>query len=384
MRRAVLAVLVAACGCGDEPGLGPGEPLQPTGSLFVVAHQGDELIYAAPAVVDARALGTVTTVYVTDGDLEHHLDPPSRISALEKAYSGSTDGWACGTIDLGGHDVEHCHSASDGTSLVFLHYPEGGYLGDTGDSLLHLFDGTIDAAAGYTRDGLLATLNAAILASATSNVHTMEIASTHGMDHSDHELVGAATLLASGCVPTPQGVLWLSAHRGDNVATEAPNVLGTTLDAALAMLGRYGSPISDHARTLVQRSYSVSNGSGYGQLRLVDQCVRLDGGSLTVGDCTGAPEWLLERGRLVSNTPPDPRCLQVLPTGEVTIDATCTESTANAFYPDADGHVWSAVPPPAVGVTAGRHLYCLAAVAGRPRAVVCGEGLAPIWTFDPI
>lgn len=389
MKAALVGALaLAACGGGTSaPGPGPdggaGEELVPTGALFVVAHQGDELVYAQPDVVQALAAGGgVTTVYVTDGDLEHGGSAADRKAALEKAYTGTTDGWSCGPIALAPHDVEHCHSGV--VSLVFMHYPSAGTDGADPNSLQHLYDGSVDLVAGYTRDTLIATINEVVRASATPNVHTLEVSATHGADHSDHEIVGAATLLAVACVPTPSGFVLLASHRGDNVAAEAPNVSGAALDTALLMLANLESPVSERARALVQRSYPIHMDRGLGgPLKIDGQCVRLDSDSVTMGDCTGAPSWYREGARFISNGTPS-KCLQVLPTGEVAIDATCTESTALSLYPDDDGRIWSAVPPPMVNVTAARHLYCLAPVAGRVRAVVCGGDLAPVWSFDAI
>src|SRR5512140_3899043 len=194
MRAVALAVVLA--GCGDNI-LGDGVPLSTGNDLVVVAHQDDDLLFMQPDVFELVQRGTgVTTVYVTAGNGTKGADVAAqRDVGLMEAYGAlvGDKSWTCGYIELAGHLAQHCRLASANLSLVFVAYPDGGKQGEQADSLLHLWEGSIDRATTvadrtttYTREQLVEVIAEIMRETQPKLVHTLEIASTHGHDHADH------------------------------------------------------------------------------------------------------------------------------------------------------------------------------------------------------
>lgn len=391
MRAAVLIALLAACGGGGDEA--PGPAFAPARELVIVAHPGDDLTQMQPAI-DAAIASGVTTLYVTapagkDAD---------GVKAAYAAMLGSS-AWQCGQTPLGEISVEHCRAG--GVSLVFLAYPYGGTDGSAPDSLLQLWEANIQTAttAGrvpseLTQAALIRTVAALIDVTAPATLRTQEIAATHGSDESDHMLTGALALLAtaaSGQAPA------LRAYRGDNVVGEPANVDGTALARAETIASYFAACVSGCAacgqpctadalapaqRAALQRSLAVDFVAGSGVLRLDGSCVAVTavGANAAMVDCASAPTWALGAdGKLRSS---NGLCLRVLPTGEV-IATACTESGGSVrFFRDAEGHLWSGVPPLPTDDMAYAHLDCLGAAGGRPRAGLCGATVAPIWQLE--
>src|SRR5205814_4000032 len=123
-----------------------------------------------------------------------------RYEGLMSAYAaaaGATD-WKCGFIEIVGHAAEHCRLADKRVSLVFLGYPDGGKEGEYDPSLLHMWEGTAtnvttvaQDTTTYDRDGLVDVVAQIVRITQPATVHTLEVAATHGRDHSDHMVVGA-------------------------------------------------------------------------------------------------------------------------------------------------------------------------------------------------
>jgi hypothetical protein len=110
------------------------------------------------------------------------------------AYTAVTglDGWDCGWLEIAGHAAQHCRLGDAHLSLVFLGYPESDPAGNTPQSLRHLWDGTIDIAitigdrpASYDRVDLVRVVAEVIDLTQPRTIRTLELASTHGLDHAD-------------------------------------------------------------------------------------------------------------------------------------------------------------------------------------------------------
>ncbi|HSD85973.1 MAG TPA: PIG-L family deacetylase, partial [Kofleriaceae bacterium] len=254
MRRLVLLALCGMAACGDNL-LATGDPLAPAGDLVIVAHQDDDLLFMQPDVLEAvRAGGGVTTVYVTAGNGTKGADASDRrYEGLRSAYSaaaGST-AWRCGYVEITGHVAEHCRLTDRPVSLVFLAFPDGGKEGEHTASLLHLWQGTIAGAETvahrttyYDRDGLIETVAQIIRITQPSRVRTLEIAATHGRDHSDHMLVGALTVLA---MTRASSVAELLSYRGYSIADEPTNKVQPIYDESFEVLAHYEACVADCA-----------------------------------------------------------------------------------------------------------------------------------------
>jgi LmbE family N-acetylglucosaminyl deacetylase len=384
---------VLACGDnlhGDAP------PLAPSNELFVVAHPDDDLLLMQPDLLAAlRRGGGVTTVYVTAGngassDVEAAM---RRYEGVKSAYgyaAGDTR-WQCGAISLAGHRAEHCRI--DGVSLVFLGYPDGGKLGEHPFGLLQLWRGEIASAttistdpARYDRAGLVATLTTIIHATAPATIRTLEVSSSHGRDHPDHQAVGALSVLAIAAAHvSPE----LVSYRGYAISDEPPNKVTATYDAAFEMLARYEACATDcaacgEACTTVtdthvewlRRRYAVGfRRSAGGQLRLGTQCLNQ---ALDLVACSAAPPWTLDAaGELRVYD----RCIEVADDGSVSLEL-CIGGKEHRFFLDDEGNVVSGVAP-RIGDAGDGFLSCLSANAGRVELVPCGAEQAQVWSLAP-
>jgi len=240
-------VLIALAACADARAP-DGEPLRPAPDLTVVAHQDDDLLFMQPDIADlAGRHAGLTNVYVTAGNGKRGIVAADRrYRGLMEAYAaaaGVESRWSCGWIVLAGHLAEHCRLGEGAISLVFLGYPDGGKEGELTDSLLHLWDGSIAGAdtiarrrARYDRDGLIAAVAEVIAQTAPTTIRTLDLAATHGRDHSDHEVVGALAMLAAARAGYAHALL---AFRGYSMESEPEDVTGALYDRAFGMLARY-------------------------------------------------------------------------------------------------------------------------------------------------
>ena len=389
MKLAVVLSVVAVAACSDDKA-GPGQPLAQADDLVIVAHQGDELRYMADDIVNEIGTTPVTTVVVTQGSSESVDDPADAADAtgIKAAYAflagASVNDWACGAITVNQHTVRHCVLAAAKASLVFLDLPFGNHDGSAAQSLLHLWEANpptiatvTDAKDTYAQADLIATLAAIVTASAPKTLRTLEIAATHGDDHSDHMLVGAAAWLALAATQVstaPQ----IFAYRGDNIANEAANV--TPSDRGELAFAKYLGPCVgacpvDPTLQLRQRRYPIlARASTSGAFQIGSQCASFTG---NVGDngtlvaCAGAPSFTYAATDLaVRHTG---GCVRSLFTAELVEDTACAAGDPGVhFLYDQDGHLWFGVPPAPAADMSFAHLVCMDAAGGRPRGALCG------------
>jgi len=397
--RFLVVLVVTSAACGDDL-YPPGPALAAAEHLTIVAHQDDDLLFMQPDLADlADRRERLTNVYVTAGNATGGVEiSDKRNAGLMEAYAeaaGVDSAWACGEIDLADHAAEHCRLGGAPISLVFLGYPDGGKQGEQRDSLLHLFDGSIPSAetiarrpARYDQAGLIAAVADVIRATQPRTIRTLELAATHGRDHSDHMVVGALTLLAvaeTGSAPE------LLSFRGYATELEPENVIDPLYDRSANNLAHYHACASDcaacgtacptidgtHAAWL-RRRYAVGLRTNLvGALRTGDRCVQAHPttGAPILGACASQDDvQLTPDGRVRLGE----RCLAVDPDGGLGL-VSC--AAAARFFLDDDGHLWSGAPAPAAGVTAGQHLRCLSPDGERLVVAPCGDGHAPRWTL---
>jgi LmbE family N-acetylglucosaminyl deacetylase len=387
----VLAVLALVAACGDNA-LPDVAGLAPAQDLAIVAHADDDLLFMQPDLIEAVRAGTgVTIVYVTAGNDDRDLDyARERYDGVMAAYSAVTaaTAWSCGWFELAGHAAEHCRLAAANLSLVFLGYPDGGKQGQFASSLLALWQGRIAGAdtvaersAHYDREGLVATLAAAIVATDPRTIRTLEVASTHGNDHSDHMLVGALAVLARA---RAGGRAELLSYRGYDIAGEPADDFPPITKIADDAFARYsacaegcaacGDACATFSATYagyLQRHYAVHvNRVATGVLASTDGCATLGG----IVDCAAAPIWRFD-GDIARI---GDACIAVGADGAV---ATTTCDAATSLSLDEEGHVWVGVAP--ATVTELDHLDCLAVIDGVVRATPCGGDGAATWSLLP-
>jgi LmbE family N-acetylglucosaminyl deacetylase len=389
----ILWLVLVACGDNELPNA---TPLATAHDLVIVAHQDDDLLFMQPDLIEAvRRGGGVTIVYVTAGNDNHTLAySTKRYDGVMAAYAAATGatGWGCGWVELAGHAAEHCRLDDAKLSLVFLGYPDGGKQGELSSSLLALWEGRIAGAdtiaertAHYDREGLIATLAAIIHTTQPSTIRTLEVAATHGVDHSDHMLVGALAVLARASSP-----IELLSYRGYNINGEPIDAFAPVTPVANDAFAHYTACTEDCASCgeactmfsatyagYMQRRYAVRIGRrASGALVSDGACANADG-TVTAANCAAPTLWHFDRDGALHVAD---QCITVQSTGEL-IAGSCDAATPVSL--DEEGHIWIAVaPPPASGLDL-THLDCLAAVDGHVRAMLCGGDFAPAWTVAP-
>lgn len=399
-----LASALGTVACGDNT-YPEGEPLAAASELTIIAHQDDDLLVMQPDLGEAvqRRVG-VTNVYVTAGNSTHGWElAETRNAGLMAAYTELTGdaGWACGWLRIETVWVEHCRLASARLSLVFLYYPDGLQDGSATASLLHLWEGTIETAAAvarrpstYDQATLVQVVTEIIDQSAPTTIRTLDVASTHGHDHSDHMIVGALTVLAAArSTHDPR----LIAYRGYNIQDEPPNADPALYDRSTAALQRYeacatgcaacgdacplGAVLPLHLDYLRHRYAIGMRPTASGTLQLGDGCISVTaaGGNAAITDCATAPVWQLD-GHGTLRTAGD-LCLEVFLTGEIVVDTCRDAGPGGRFFLDDDGHLWTGAMPAPEADMAFAHLDCVGAAGGRPRAGLCGQDRAPSWVF---
>ena len=403
--------MIVLVSCGDNE-LPPGAPLARSGDVVIVAHQDDDLLFIEPDVIDAvRAGGGVTTIYVTAGNATHGTgQADKRYDGLESAYADaagrSRSEWFCGWIQIDGHTAQHCRLDAAKLSLVFLAYPDGGVQGEYDHSLLKLWEGVIDGAdtialdtAHYDRDGLVETIADVLQLAQPATVHTLEVASTHGHDHSDHMIVGALAVLALARSGVPAELI---SYRGYDILDEPADKLGALYADDFAVLARYeacaaGCASCGQACTTIEtdhmewlgRRYAVGFRTMTGQIDASDGsgCAELDENSGLVVDSECAPTIFHfdASGTVRIATLAGARlCLQRTSDDRL-IGAPCTGDASQHFYLDDEGHIWSAVPPVPQANMDFAHLDCMdVSPAGEGIVTLCGADHAPTWTVEPV
>jgi hypothetical protein len=392
MIRAVLAVAaVAACG-DNQPAVGP--PIAHADTLVVIAHFDDDMIFMQPELLHALESGSVTTVYVASGDPVHGDERAEHnFEAAMTAYglAARSTHWDCGYVDAGGSPVHHCRLHDRPVSMIGLDLPDGGIPGDGAESLLHLVQGDVAALhihglVGGTANVASITdeLGAIVTATQPAELHALDLAATHGYDHSSHLFSSAFAFWAAARVGYAGPVRW---HRGYNVESEQPTLADADLAAVTPMLsyfeacyfgcGTCGSscPALDPAHaTWLRRQYSWTRDlTTHGVLARTDDpaaCLTVTGGALGLGDCATAPVFLLDAtGRLGTGG----LCATA---GDAAVTlAACDGSAAQRWWLDSDGALWSAVPPAPAADMAHDHVRCLDGAT----APICGARLHPTW-----
>jgi len=392
---------VAVClllGCGDNL-IGGSVQLAHTHDLDVVAHQDDDLLFMQPDVIEAVRRGTgVTNLYITAGNGQKGTDAANpRYAGLKAAYGDAANdhAWDCGWITVREHPIQHCRLEAENVSLLFLAYPDGGKYGELHHSLLRLWEGSIensttvaDRTTVYSRSELIETVAAIMRTVAPATVRTLDLAASHGYDHSDHMIVGALTGLALARTTLDPELL---TYRGYNIASEPVNKLPAVIASVHDVLAHYeacatncgaacGSPctkIDASHDTWLARRYAVGfRNRARGQLRSGSQC--LTGAGL--GACATAPSFSFAHGQLAFGS----GCLAIDDSG-TPVFATCeNDNPAQRFLFDDEDHLWSGLAPETGPLLDYAHMRCVVPKADNTVTTeTCGGPDAARWQWAP-
>ena len=395
---------VMLVGCGDNiPGIG--EPLAPAKTLFVIAHFDDDMIFMEPEIVNAIESRSSTTVYVTSGDPLHGNDSAEdTFFAAQVAYAavaGSKE-WKCGYKTVAGAPVHHCRLRDRGVSMIGLDIPDGGIEATNNPTLLQLVEqqvttlpimGPVGGVA--TETSIVDELAEIIATTNPTEIHTLDLAATHGRDHSSHLFASAFTLWAAARVGYAGPMRW---HRGYNVETEQPDLDDASYAAAASMIGYFeacyfgcgpcGSSctkLDSSHDTWVHRQYSTARVTATsGSLSLDGSAVCLAmGGSAALADCAVATPLTLDAAGHLST---GDACVAAAADGSVSL-APCGNDVGQYWVLDEDGLVWNGEIPPGTPGMDFDHVRCLVAadpvVGGAVTTATCGAATHPHWQFVP-
>jgi LmbE family N-acetylglucosaminyl deacetylase len=402
MRTAVTVLIALAAACGDNIAV---RVLEQTHDLVVVAHQDDDMLFMQPDLFDiVTQRRPVTVLYVTAGDAGAGLPfVMARRRALQNAY-GTVAGsiaWRCGLVELADHMMLKCSLADRPVTLVFLHYPDGGVVGEAPGSLLHLWEGTIteattveDVPATYDRASLITAVAAIIDETRPEIIRTLEVSGTHGDDHADHMIVGALTQLA---LAQATGEAQLLSYRGYNINYEPRNLdeqvyeqTSLFMRAYLACMiscggvcGESPCPTVPDQRYVefLHRRYVVAMRDAplSGALSSSAGCIGLEDEDLEVGSCAAAPDIRLADAGLIKL---GDDCLEVQHDSTLALGA-CDPDPHRFFQLDQEGHLFSGVAPKPAPDMLYDHSTCIFAESGALRAGLCGEHREQTWQVVP-
>jgi len=203
-------------------------------TLNVVAHEDDDLLFINPSVSDDIAAGRcVVTLFVTAGDSgrppSYWLDRERGAMAAYAEMSGTSSTWNSDTILLAGHSIVRQSLVGTRITLLFMRLPDAhGNPNRPFGTLQALWEGqvrTLRALTGggtYTRQSLIKTVLAAMVAYQPDRIRTLDYAGHYGDgDHADHHTVGFVTLAAQ---QSYRAYHEISAYRGYTVADYPDNL----------------------------------------------------------------------------------------------------------------------------------------------------------------
>jgi len=381
-----LLIACALAGCGDNfVPIGP--PLAPSDTLFLGAHDDDDFIFMEPELETLLANGTATTtIYATTAGPD---GPNLNLMEAAKVAYGSTVGsqhWDCGRLAIGSITAEHCRLRDRPVSIVDLGLPDGGIPGDRPASLLNLVNGSTAELDGYFGgsvdvDSVIALFEDIYTATTPGAVQTLELAGSHGRDHSSHMFVASIGLWAAARVGYTGPIMW---NRGYNVDVEMPTLDGAELASARKLLGYYEA-CADHCGTCgtvcatldpaheawIARQYQNTRVlEASGSLALNGMC--LDA-TLALGDCTSAPSFdLSSTGALRLGD----QCVTTAADDTVSL-APCAGLPEQFWALDSEGSLWNGRVPSHLPDMTFDHMRCLAGAT----APTCGATVQAHWTI---
>jgi len=398
-------------GCGDNiPDPEGGPPLVPARALVVNAHFDDDIILMAPALQDALAAGSVTALYVFSGDLRYG-DGHARhaFGAAQVAWGAmvGSSAWDCGYLSVAGAPAHHCRLRDRPISLISLDIPDGGIDAEAAWSPLHVFEGDPPSIAirgeiggTATPETITATLAALIEATAPAQIDALDLAATHGRDHSSHMFASSYAFWGAARLGYPGPIRW---HRGYNVDVEPRTLDGEDYAAAHEMLGYFdacytgcgpcgtscSNPDPQH-ECWMSRQYSFTRSpvAASGPLALQAApalCVSASPAGITVADCATADAVELDAGGHLHLAGLDGVCLAspLDPAGAVVL-VPCATAPEQYWASDSEGHLWNGRRPGGAPGMDYDHVRCLNAEPQAGAAVtapVCGSRLHPTWTL---
>ncbi|HET6345099.1 MAG TPA: PIG-L family deacetylase [Myxococcota bacterium] len=223
----------------------------PAGSMHVVAHEDDDLLFMNPGIDAAITQGAaVTTVYLTAGDAGRNAaywqDREAGERAAYAAMAGVTDLWKEDRLDVEGVRLARLRlAAAPRVTLLFMRLrdacDETCPKGPAASNLSRLWEGSVsshgavDGSAAASRDGVIALLAALMRVYAPVHLHLLDSTGAHGDDHPDHR----ASALFGAAAAERAGIRDVVQHRGYNILDLPPNLPNAAATRKAAIFARY-------------------------------------------------------------------------------------------------------------------------------------------------
>jgi hypothetical protein len=382
----VIGACASACGDNDIP-IAP--PLAHSDTLFLAAHEDDDMIFMQPELVGRLARGeSTTTVYASTAGPDGRGRFVFYSAMVAYGKLAGSDAWDCGQLPLGTIVVEHCRLRDRPVSILDFGIADGAINGDRPASLLHLIDGSVpelpaDSGGTVTRETVVDLFGHLLDTTTPNSIETLELAGSHGRDNSSHMFVASIGLWAAARAGFSGPITW---HRGYNVEVEQPTLDGDDLTHARTMLGYYEAcadrcaacgtscpSVNAAHETWLSRQYATGRVlEAHGKLALGERC--LDA-SLALDDCANAIEIELAADGVLRV---GDSCVTSAESGSVSV-APCTGAPEQYWVLDTEGALWNGRPPQPGPDMAYDHVRCLT----EQGVVTCGANLQAHWTFLP-
>ena len=346
----------------------------PSGHIYVVAHQDDDLLFVNPDIERSIQSGHPTrVVFVTAAGSpdvatwqarEHGVYTPYLMMANASfdIYADSATYWTCGNHTYNGFPVRLCTMTQNtNVSVVFMRLPDGGlsslWATDSGAPFYVSPKSTLTTADGantYTRANAISTLAAIFADFAPARLGTMDSTFAYGDDHQDHV---TSALLALEAAHQWGLALETRIYRGYSTdgapdyyttpAAEAENLSPAEYAEKHAVMVGYGGDFANGSTfdNWCHRRYAItSNPSGFGPIAESGGCLDVQGGVTTDGtpviattcNASAAQVWTVTAdARLVG---PAGKCLTLGSSGAAQL-STCSASPAQKWTLFANGQL---------------------------------------------
>ena len=347
----------------------------PTGHVYVVAHQDDDLLFMNPDIETSIQSGHPTRViFVTAAgspDLsswqarEHGVYTPYMMmaKATYSIYDDSATYWTCGSHTYNGFAVRQCAlTQNPDVSLVFLRLGDGALSSlwdtDSGAPFYVTPAATLTSADGvntYSKASLIATMASIFADFAPARVGTLDSTFAYGDDHQDHVTSALLSLEATHQWGASVATRIYRGYSMDGApdyyttpAAEAVNLSPAEYTEKHAVMEAYGGGFANGGTfdNWCHRRYAIDRiASGVGPIQESGAgCLDTQGGATADGTravvsaCTGAASqnWTVTPDYQIAG--PGGKCLTIGTAGAVQI-STCAATAAQKWTLFANGQV---------------------------------------------
>jgi LmbE family N-acetylglucosaminyl deacetylase len=343
--RAVANVSVGASGPGN-------------GTVYVMAHQDDEVYFMEPDAAASLQSGKPTTlVWITAGSsgdgaaVWQARENQSRAAAANAV--GLPSNWTCGPrLYLGRLSPNYCTlNGAPQIVHISLRLPDGStsslWATDGGAPFFVAPVSTLTSADGasvYSRSDVVQVLTQILADSSAVVLGTMDSTLAYGDDHTDHHTAGLFALEAARNYGRPLAV---QIYRGYSIdgegyypipVAEAANLSSADVAEKVSLLSPYGLDCTGSFGNFCPRRYAISRvAAGVSAIGSAGRCLDSSSGAPLLAACTGSStqSWNVANDGTVRSS--SGSCLAAA--GSALSIATCDGTVAQSFLLFGNGQL---------------------------------------------